>query len=277
MRPGSSSLASVISLMVKGSLVFNNKIYLKKYNRRVLLFIGSYSSPRLLVSNWSTIEKTKATTILTFPFSPRSYPSLQRIRTLQWRMWSGGGGRHYCHPEQLEHWSWSHKERSRGRDGSPGWPKKIKCNFCEKKLAAISLNRIKEVEHEDTTVTQNNQDIIARRSIFFQIEIDVYSGLKNYLRVRGGGDSSNKISVQENDNKQHAVRIPCPWLKCHAPWINICKIKYPLQKVSSLGLPWILFWFFKSPWKITTICAPLNVMLQNKNSIHSKKCYFLSP
>ena len=26
--------------MVKGSLVFNNKIYLKKYNRRVLLFIG---------------------------------------------------------------------------------------------------------------------------------------------------------------------------------------------------------------------------------------------
>ena len=71
MRPGSSSLASVISLMVKGSLVFNNKIYLKKYNRRVLLFIGSYSSPRLLVSNWSTIEKTKSTTILTFPFSLR--------------------------------------------------------------------------------------------------------------------------------------------------------------------------------------------------------------
>ena len=50
-------------------MVFNNKIYLKKYNRRVLLFIGSYSSPRLLVSNWPTIEKTKATTILTFPFS----------------------------------------------------------------------------------------------------------------------------------------------------------------------------------------------------------------
>ena len=35
--------------LVKGSLVFNNKIYLKKYNHRVLLFIGSYSSPRLLV------------------------------------------------------------------------------------------------------------------------------------------------------------------------------------------------------------------------------------
>ena len=57
--------------MVKGSLVFNNKIYLKKYNRKVLLFIGSYSSPRLLVSNWSTSEKTTAITILTFPFSPR--------------------------------------------------------------------------------------------------------------------------------------------------------------------------------------------------------------
>ena len=57
--------------MVEDSLVFNNKIYLKKYNRRVLLFIGSYSSPRLLVSNWSTIEKITATTILTFPFSPR--------------------------------------------------------------------------------------------------------------------------------------------------------------------------------------------------------------
>lgn len=32
--------------VLKGSLVFDNKIYLKKWNRRVLLLIGSYSSPR---------------------------------------------------------------------------------------------------------------------------------------------------------------------------------------------------------------------------------------
>ena len=37
-----------------------------------MLFLGSFSSPRLLVSNWSTFEKITATiTILTFPFSPR--------------------------------------------------------------------------------------------------------------------------------------------------------------------------------------------------------------
>ena len=47
-----------------GSLVFDNKIYLKKLNLKVLLF-GSFLSPRLLISNWSTIEKT---TILAFPF-----------------------------------------------------------------------------------------------------------------------------------------------------------------------------------------------------------------
>ena len=45
-------------------MVFDNKVYLKKSNLKVLLFNGSISSPRLLTSNWSTIagtiEKIKA-------------------------------------------------------------------------------------------------------------------------------------------------------------------------------------------------------------------------
>ena len=68
---GAEILNRAFFIVIVG-LVFYNKIS-EETKAKFYCLLGRFLIPGILVSNWSTIEKTAATTIFTFPFSPSAF------------------------------------------------------------------------------------------------------------------------------------------------------------------------------------------------------------